>query len=401
MLDTLIAMLLLIYPITIFLAKGGKLALYSFLILLCIKVLKEKLPIGKIIVTLVFCIIGYNFIKIYEQKDQFGESLNISSISSYAIAMMTIIMIMYIFSDFSRIEGIYRYIYTRNIFVLFQVVISQIIIVILVVTGKGYQFTWEGKYFVGLFDTPHPYGYSMILMVIIVEWLYIIRKDYWIIGLNIVPIITTVLSGARTPTIILIFTFLMMRLMKKERNYKIQLFNLVLACIILTLIICFYKDILDSIMNSSFIQKFEYASSTGSGISSGRDKFWKVLINTYINEFSVTKKLFGNGIYSTMLINKSKIGLEIWAHSDFIDILISYGLVLFLIFVFFYTRFFYMLLINTDYKAIVITLFIGFIFISSMNGIVNYPNFIGVFCYVLFFTEALRNLKLVVTGESK
>jgi hypothetical protein len=393
MLDTLIGMVLLVYPITVFLAKGGSIILYSLLILLSLKVLKESVPTGKIIYTLIFCIVGYNFIKINEQKDYFGGALNHTAISSYAVTIIVIIMIIYMFSDFGRIETIYNFLYKRNIIILAQVIVSQLVILIMIITGKGYYFATEGRYFVGPFDTPHPYGYAMILMIIVIEWLYVIRKSHFILGLAILPIITSLLSGARTPAIFLLIIFLMMRLTKKERSINIKLFNLILVCIALTLSICFYKYISNSIMNSAFIEKFIYTFSKGN-VSSGRNIFWNVLINTYLNEFDVLKKLFGNGIFSTMIINNRAIGMKIWAHSDFLDILISYGLVLLLIYIFLYVRFFYKLFIHARNKMLILSIFLGFIFLSAINGIANYSFIIGIFCYISFFIRDINNMEL-------
>ena len=60
-------------------------------------------------------------------------------------------------------------------------------------------------------------------------------------------------------------------------------------------------------------------------LTSGRSIFWEADINYYLNQ-PIIKKLFGSGFSAIYSINEKAIGNRIWAHNDFINILVTYGI---------------------------------------------------------------------------
>ncbi len=67
-------------------------------------------------------------------------------------------------------------------------------------------------------------------------------------------------------------------------------------------------------------------------LSNGRSAFWKVDINAY-RHFSIDKLLFGNGFNYVYELNKREMNNAIWAHNDFINLLLGFGAVGTLIYV--------------------------------------------------------------------
>ena len=60
-------------------------------------------------------------------------------------------------------------------------------------------------------------------------------------------------------------------------------------------------------------------------LTSGRSIFWEADINYYLNQ-PLIHKLFGSGFSAIYSINEKAIGNRIWAHNDFINVLVTYGL---------------------------------------------------------------------------
>lgn len=401
MIDQAFAILLIIYPIVAFLGRGTIIFLYSFLFLLIAKLFTEKFRFGKSIKILMFGIVIVsliikNYLDILSEKEYFSGAFNLNSISIYAITMITIMTAMYIFSDIHRLKNIFTTVQKYNLIILLEVIIAQIIIAFKYITGSGFTYGNGLRYFNGTYSSssPHPFAYAMILMVIVVEWLYIVRKNSILLILYIVPILATIVSGARTPTGALIIIFLSIRMFKnKSQKSSNTLVTLIVTCSIVALSLVFYNYFAKFIFNSVFIQKFTTAAKT-SDVSSGRDIFWQICFNSFNNDFNVWQKLFGRGIYYTMLINKKGYNLLIWAHSDFLDILISYGLIVLIFYIVLYVRFFYKLFVNGKNKIMLCGLFLAFIFLSTFNGIVPYTSFIGVFCYISILLYSLNNLNI-------
>jgi hypothetical protein len=400
MIDQAIAILLILYPLVVFLGRGCTIFMYSFLILLIAKLFIEKFYFGKLIRILILSIIVIsliikNYLGILGESDYFNSTtLNLNSITMYAITMIVIMLIMYIFPDIDRLKDIYSIIYKYNLIILFEVIISQIIIGYKFITGSAYTVGNGVRFFNGTYtsSSPHPFAYAMIFMVIIVEWVYIIRKNSILLILNIVPLLTSIISGARVPTGAIIIIFISIRLFKNKRQKFINpLISLVGIISIILFTLIFYKNIIQFIFNSAFIQKFITSAKT-SDVTSGRDIFWQLCFNAFNSDFNILQKLLGRGIFYTVLINKKGYNMAIWAHQDFLDILISYGLIFLIIYAFLYIRFFYKLSVNSSNKMMLIGLFLGFILLSSLNGIVNYPFFVGVFCYISIFIITLNNL---------
>lgn len=397
MIDQGIAILLILYPMVVFLGRGSTMFLYSFLFLLIAKLFTEKIRFGKLIKIsltgiLIISLIIRNYLGILDEKVYFSGAFNLKSISIYAITMITIMATMYIFADIHRLKNIYTTVQKYTSIILLEVIISQIIIVYKFVSGSAFTYSNGLRNFTGTYPSagPHPFAYAMIFMVIVIEWLYLVRKNSMLLILYIVPILATILSGARTPTGALIIIFLSIRLFKnRSQKSNNSLVTLIALCGVILFTLIFYNHITKFIFDSAFIQKFTTAAKT-SDVSSGRDIFWGICFNAFKNDFNIWQKLLGRGIYYTMLINKKGYNMLIWAHSDFLDILISYGLIFLIFYVVLYIRFFYKLFINSRNKIMVCGLFLGFIVLSTFNGIVNYTFFVGVFFYISMLILSLN-----------
>lgn len=381
MIDKFIALLLIVFSFLIFIGKAVDIFMFILVIALVTRIILSKNNRRKIIIIGSICIVILNYI-ISQKYFIYGlQYLTKEGTIQYGARLVGLIAMFLLFWDTKSIGRIYRYIEKNKNIVLLGVIISQIYIVYLLISGKGYNISWQMKSFVGPYGSAHLYCYSLIVMIVLIEWLYIVKNKKSILILYIVPLFTSLLTGARTPTIALIGVFILIRFMKKgikiNVRVKFNYFKLIIFIFIMLLLILNSNKIYEFIINSNFIEKFRSTVEEGN-ILNGRNIFWSNLYKEYLHQNALIQ-LFGNGIYYTVFSNYRTLGWQIWAHCDFLDILISFGLILVAIYTILYVRYFYKLKVN---KSFSLPLFCIIFLLSTFNGVVNYSNFIAIICYI-------------------
>ena len=92
-----------------------------------------------------------------------------------------------------------------------------------------------------------------------------------------------------------------------------------LIIILVTGVAIFIFNYIEKLASSS--SYFQYRlEKTLSGDSSGRDSYYETFWNTFVNEISTARILFGGGYYNTVKINGNL------AHNDWLELLINQGL---------------------------------------------------------------------------
>ena len=188
---------------------------------------------------------------------------------------------------------------------------------------------WDGSYFIGYTNSSHTMASGACLLLIFT--LYAIRNKKKIGAfIYFVPSIIAILqSGARTfliPIVIVCLFFYVYHI----RKFSIKLLVLPLAMICATYIF----------LNSSMIEKFtfsvnnQYTDMNFLGkLTNGRTAFWVVDLLEF-SKYNIFQKLLGNGFHFVYQVNKEYFNLAIWAHNDFINCLLSVGLVGTLIYIY-------------------------------------------------------------------
>ena len=138
---------------------------------------------------------------------------------------------------------------------------------------------------------------------------------------SIVPFLAILSGGSRTYVVVALCLVLVGWYCVINSNKKF-----ILTCIPFLLIVFLV------LINSSIIDKFTATSYSDSSyfdlwgtITSGRSIFWAADIESFINSPFLTK-LLGQGFNSIYDINYRAFGGRVWAHNDFIQCLISHGL---------------------------------------------------------------------------
>ena len=81
-------------------------------------------------------------------------------------------------------------------------------------------------------------------------------------------------------------------------------------------------------MYEKFITTFnnQYAGDVFAGLSNGRTVFWAADLKSFIDDYSFAEKILGRGFSWIKDVNYSITGHRLWAHNDFINLLLSVGI---------------------------------------------------------------------------
>lgn len=380
MIDKLISILLIASTIGIFIGKKTELLVFSLILLVFIKVLKEKKFLDKWVILLVIIIGVYNYIKVSQYFELGYSYLNQDGVIQYMIRLVGIISILQIFSYKKYVGNIYMYIKKLNNILLISIIIAQIYLIYLLISGKGFVEVWGLRNFVGASYSPHIYSYTLILMVTVIEWLYITIRDKRIFLLYFIPILTAFLSGARTPIISMALIIIATRFIKNKKKNNIKYITLFSVIIISIFIILFSKQIYEYMIGSNLVEKFISTKNSGN-FTNGRTFYWGNSLSYFINT-NIINKMLGCGIYYTVLINKYTANLEIWAHSDIVDILVSYGMIMLIIYIISYIKYFRFLFKLQNYKKRIFLIMLSLVLLITTNGFVNYTVILPVLCFI-------------------
>lgn len=383
MLIKIISVLLVISPISIYFAKGTMGFLIILTLFLMLDIILEKKVSSKLIGFIVLIIIFLNFNKIKPYFIYGISFIDINSTIEYAIRIIAFMSLTYFFSNRYKVELVSKYIVKYSNILLLEIIVSQIYLIYLFISGKGYTQTWGLKNYVGPYMTPHTYAYSIIIMIIMIEILFLIKRSNKIMFLYIFPVLSSFLCGARTPVMMMFIIFIIIRKFKTNTiviNTRFKIKNILIVLGIMIIITLFSNEIIKMIINSNIVTKFIETASE-QNFDNGRVEYWNICMKSYLQS-DILRQLLGNGIYSTVLDIKNSLGYEIWAHSDWVDIINSYGLIIVIIYTSLYINYFIKLRKWSGKKYMITFLGMAFIFLSTYNGIINYTHFLFVFCYI-------------------
>lgn len=242
---------------------------------------------------------------------------------------------------------------------------------------------WDGSYFIGYTNASHTMASGACLLLVFT--LYIIRNKKNIMSfVYFVPSMIAILkSGARTfliPIVIVCLFFYVYHI--KKISLKLLVFPIAIICAAYVF------------LNSSMVEKFSFSINNQytdmnflGKLTNGRTAFWVVDLLAFEN-YNIIQKLVGNGFQYVYMVNEKNFNLAIWAHNDFINCLLSVGLIGTFIYV-------YMLyrtgkkIIKIPRKDIVIKALLIFyiLFPAFLNGFYTYQHYFYSFIILVILYE--------------
>ncbi|MDB8570641.1 hypothetical protein [Turicibacter sanguinis] len=260
-------------------------------------------------------------------------------------------------------------------------IVSNIILFLSFFNPTSYYTSWgeNGRYFKGL--TVMPQVMASISLLILLMTIYFFKNNTHIkyqFLLYIIPIISILATGARSYLIPLIFVLL---------GYFIKNFGYIKTLLI---VILASPLIISVFLKSSiygkflYVLEFEYSNSLFSSLTSGRSDVWINCFNHYISEYSIIEKLIGSSFDNVYSIINHYTSMNIWAHNDIVNTLMSSGLVGVFIYLYTFMDMKKIFMINNSKKISFLLFLITFSCIMLTNGLfVSITSTFAILLYIL------------------
>jgi|GEM_PF-6337435 len=224
-----------------------------------------------------------------------------------------------------------------------------------------------------IYQNSHTLAYSLILLIFLASLLIAYRRNTIINSIVVfVNIYLLALSAARSAMIFVVLVLVALSfLFIKKKKSKILLFTLTSVVVLLIFMSPHF-------IGNSIIYKLPVFSKTkmlfdaGTSIYSGRDIFWEKDIKYFISS-NITNKILGSGMDITYNLHSEAYGMKIWAHSDFLQLLLCNGIFGLAVYIFLLYRL-YSAFYSVSGRFFGATLILSVSLLSMTNGFFQYTS---------------------------
>lgn len=236
-----------------------------------------------------------------------------------------------------------------------SIIISNFLIVFFYVMDRGFFFNGRHRMASGAF-------------LLAVEVYYYIKetkdKRYWLAML--LPCIAILNSTSRT-YLIMLAIFLMIAYYNQIK-YKEKFYLTIIPLIIIGTLIVMHSGMMKYFQPEQ-VGNFDVIGS----FTSGRTVFWAMDLEAFKNA-SIFRKIVGHGYNLVYYINKRAIDAYIYAHNDFLNVLLANGILGLFIYLQTFVRFVIRTVKrqNINFRVLILVIII-FMFNAFFNGQYNYP----------------------------
>ncbi|GEM_PF-1658283 len=308
---------MLLYPLCVTVRKVsifdfmGKAALvvmlFSLVILFCIKRQDKS---SWLILALTAAMHIFEFAYPVSQKESF---------TTYLMYAVWVIFFLYLQNNYGSFFDAAN---KQQAAINFTVIIWEIIVIVSAFFPSSYEHTWgEGSYFISFSNTSFELAPAASLIFALVIFCYACdgnaRKA---VLLSAVPVVCSFASGSRTYLVVIALEVLILAMMIIKSKLDL------IAFIVIALIVGIGLLSMTNIW-TKFANAFQYSndsSSFWSVFTSGRDAFWRADMDAF-GKGGMINQLFGYGFSFVYEVNESFFGNRIYAHNDFINILLTFG----------------------------------------------------------------------------
>lgn len=228
-------------------------------------------------------------------------------------------LVLYMVFILTEQKSVWKLLIKNRRYIYYTVLIYSIIVAISIFMPSSYNQMggWgEEAYFTSITDSPNRVGPASVFVVVLITFLILTGSHKALALLSIPQLYVFLMGGSRTYFVLGVCAIVVLYyvILPNKKFFFASLVPLGVVGLIL-------------VLNSSMMDKF--AATFQQGLS--QQEFWRRLTNTrsifwvdQLKLFFATpwyKQLLGNGI------NFTTYHYGLWAHSDFIEILCSYGYV--------------------------------------------------------------------------
>lgn len=382
-LNEILFYILILFPITTILQGisvfGGinKLLIAIFIIILFFSLIKTKMKTSHMIVILVSTLsyIISLLLNKYNTVYNFNE---------YFYYLMWIYYLVFLANNYYKIIE-----FTKEKIRVISVIniIWSVLVLVSMVIPSCYVTAWGGdKYFMSFASGEHRFASTCLFEFCLIFLSWIITKKKYNLFLIIIPIIGIFMSGARTYLGVILILFLVLYYTKYKKSKIFIPSMIVLICALIWLIT------MTPMMNKmSHTLEGSEKGNNMSALTSSRSDFWRVDLESFKKE-DVINKVFGNGINYVYVINGQNGFGYIWAHNDYINILLSFGYIGLIMYILAYLFFINSLKKDVKkFEKIILTVVCGFN--AFFNMLYTYTCSTLAIPFILYALCIVRNLE--------
>lgn len=327
-------------------------------------------------------IIGYLLVIafLFAMSILFCEDLK-QNFNDFVYFVTTVVWLLYI-SDKQHLNMLLKAVIAKKRIIYTICIVLACITLVSFLINKCYSASWGGDLsYIGFCDTAHIAASSLccvstLLLVTTMQESFNIKK-FLVLLIFAYGIMQT---GARVfmiPSIIIIFVYIQDKIKRKSRKILLYAFSAAPAYYVL--------------LNSRMVKKMIFAFNGGytqqafslDAITSGRITIWETELTDFVNS-NFGFKLVGHGFDYVYSLNEKVLSTRIWAHNDFVNLLISVGIIGLMV---------YLLAINGFVKRILVNqrlshkllLFVYFIFSAFLNGMYMYQHLVLSFIFFVVY----------------
>lgn len=286
--------------------------------------------------------------------------------------LILIFCISIIFTNNKLITEFSDFLMKRLVFLQLNIIISFLIIFITIINGSGVENTWGVTTLMGPFGLQHALAYYLIILFCISDFIYKKINNKVFMLFKYVALLMIFFTAVRSATIsvIIIYSYSILKNKKAQNEFLAIIFFLPILFVtnnnLYKYIPVFGKNI-----NTSF----------SGDISNGRFEIWTSLIK-YFKQSGIHNKLLGNGAAITYNINGLLYKTYIQAHNDFLNVLLCYGIVGLVLYLFILLKY-----LNTKNGLILLA---ALIILTATNGLYLYYNFVIMIPFMLVYFQLLQ-----------
>lgn len=271
----------------------------------------------------------------------------------------------------------------------FTIYFSVVITVFCIITKIGYVKSWDGMYYVGLSELTHTAASSLCLVNALILFNKNKKGFSWVSLLMMLLLSYAIFeTGARTYIIsAVIIIYLYVHDAKEIKNYKHIVYPII---VVLCFIILSKSNIVDKINFSKTPDKYNKVDSLTQQ-TSGRSTFWIIDLKGFVNG-DLFDKLFGHGHGYTYYLNKTYYNLNVWAHNDFIQLIVGGGIITLLLYLAELKKLSIKVLKNKR-MMLKIIFYTYYLFPAFFNGFYNYSHYFLSFVLIVCYYELISEGK--------
>ena len=282
---------------------------------------------------------------------------------SHTVHLVTTVLFLWKLTDRVVLKKLDNSLTKLRTFIVGAITLISVTNIVMLISGRFNSTNLGSVVFLGMSSSSHTLASISCMALIFLLNAFKNRKMTAAFIFNSISLIAIIIaSGARSylaVLLVVIYCYYNQKI-RYLRYYKLITIGLIIVGVIL---------FINSNMYERFIATYnnEYiASNRLAAMSSGRLSWWELDLR-HFGSYSLINKLFGRGNEYVFQFNKSAYGLYIWAHNDFIQLLMAYGIFGFLLYIIvlgqsirnFYTR---------ENRAFAIIVLLTIISIAFLNG---------------------------------